>query len=226
VKIARNSSYDAYIGGILQNLLRLSSFCLLVLIPSSSALAESCSVIHHPPPSEPDNALLAANYTKAADLYRADLAAHPGNVDDIAGLVRALLRQQKLQEAADKVASALATAPGTAALISLRGEVEYRRGMPWAAAQSASEAAKLDLCNPRNHLLMARLARLNSLYATARHEVETAHQLDPDDPASVTRAARAATRHTPIRSALEGLNSTIARCACLIAAAGCRISTG
>jgi predicted aspartyl protease/tetratricopeptide (TPR) repeat protein len=181
IRAGQSFDYHADIGGILRNLLRLLLCCALILVPFRAKSATTCSVLHHPASSEADKALQAADYAKAADLYRAGLAVHPGDVDLTAGLVRALLHQQKVQEASDTVAAALTASPGTAALISLRGEVEYRSGKPWASAQSASEASRLDLCNPRNHLLLARLSRLNSLYATARHELETAHQLDPDD---------------------------------------------
>lgn len=144
--------------------------------------ATSCSVARHHPPNEADKALLAADYAKAAGLYEADLANHPGDAELNAGLVHALLHQQKVQEAADQVKISLTAAPNSAALISLRGEVEFRQGTPWLAAQTALEAEKSDPCYPRNHLLLADIARLNSLYATSRKQIEIAHQLDPEDP--------------------------------------------
>ena len=66
--------------------------------------------------------------------------------------------------------------------ITLRGEVEYRQGMPWIAAETALASGKLDPCNPRNHLLLADLARLSSLYATSAKQLDMAHRLDPYDP--------------------------------------------
>ncbi len=136
----------------------------------------------HPASSEADKALLSADYAKAAGLYQAGLASHPGDAELTIGLVHALLRQQKVQEAADAVKASLAVAPNSAALITLRGEVEYRAGMPWAAGQSALDSDKLDVCNARNHLLLADLERLNSMYATSRKQLEYAHKLDPEDP--------------------------------------------
>jgi predicted aspartyl protease len=93
-----------------------------------------------------------------------------------------LLHQQKVQEAADAVKASLAIAPNSAALITVRGEVELRQGTPWFADQSALESEKLDLCNPRNRLLLAKLERLNSMYASSRKQLELAHKLDPEDP--------------------------------------------
>ncbi len=147
-----------------------------------SAFAASCAVVHHPPLSDPDKALLAADYTKAESLYRSALAANPGDADLTVGLVHALLRDQKVQEAADTVKAALDAAPKSAALITLRGEVELRQGEPWTAAQTANDSFKMDPCSPRTQLLIADLARINSLYATARQALLAAHQLDPDDP--------------------------------------------
>ncbi len=164
--------------GIPRTVLAMVVLCLL----SRCALAVQCTVLHHGPPAEADTALLAADYVKAESLYRAALAANPGNLELTEGLVHALLRDQKVQEAADAVKAALASAPGSAALITLRGEVEFRQGEPWTAAQSADESFRLDPCNPRTHLLFADLFRLNSLYASARKSILTAHQLDPQDP--------------------------------------------
>jgi hypothetical protein len=132
--------------------------------------------------SEADKALLAADYPKAATLYQADLARHPGDAALTAGLVHALLHQEKVREAADAVKASLAVAPNSAALMSLRGEVELRRGTPWAAARSALDAEKLDPCNAHNRLLVADIERINSLYASSRKELEIAHRLDPNDP--------------------------------------------
>ena len=141
-----------------------------------SAFAASCAVVHHPPLSDPDKALLAADYTKAESLYRSALAANPGDADLTVGLVHALLRDQKVQEAADTVKAALDAAPKSAALITLRGEVELRQGEPWTAAQTANDSFKMDPCSPRTQLLIADLARINSLYATARQALLAAHQ--------------------------------------------------
>ncbi len=158
-------------------LLIFAVLCLSV----NSLLAVSCSVVQGHPASEADKALLAADYARAVTLYQADLTRHPGDAELTAGLVRALLHQQKVQEAADAVKASLAIAPNSAALISLRGEVEYRQGTPWLAARTANESEKLDPCYARNHMLLADLLRLNSLYASSREQVEVAHQLDPWD---------------------------------------------
>ncbi|MFZ1085294.1 MAG: aspartyl protease family protein [Terracidiphilus sp.] len=147
-----------------------------------SPCATTCSVARHELISEADKALRTADYAKAAKLYQSDLASHQENTDLTIGLVHALLHQQKVQEAEDAVKAALIKAPNSAALITLRGEVEYRQGTPWAAGDSAFVSLKLDPCNPRTHLLLADLDRLSSLYASSRAHLEDAHRLDPVDP--------------------------------------------
>ncbi len=158
----------------------LVAFAILGLA-SQYLRAISCTLVSHDAPSEADKAYMAFDFAKAAGLYQAELAKNPNDELLVAGIVRSLLRQQKVQEAADALKAPLAAAPNSAALITLRGEVELRQGMPWAATDSANAAVKIDPCNPRTHLLFARIAHLSSLYATQRKQALLAYQLDPAD---------------------------------------------
>ncbi len=169
-------------GGVARGLARLAFAIGGLIFWTQCAVAATCPVIHRGPPTAAGQALLAADYAKAEDLYRAGLASSPGNADLVQGLVHALLRDQKAQEAADAVKTALAAAPNSPALITLRGEVEFRQGDPWAAGQSLNQSYKLDPCNPRTYLLAADLSRISSEYASARRNLLVAHQLDPGDP--------------------------------------------
>jgi predicted aspartyl protease/tetratricopeptide (TPR) repeat protein len=153
----------------------------LFAIAVQVSFAVSCTVVHHTPLNQADRALLGADYVKAETMYRTDLTAHPGDTELATGLVHALLRQQKVQDAADAMKAALAVSPNSADLIVLRGEVEFRQGMPWLAGQTAQEANKLDPCNPRVLMLFADIARISSLYATAQNTINNAHKLDPED---------------------------------------------
>ncbi len=166
----------------MRNTLRAALLIAVLCFPVKCLFGASCGVVKHHLPSEADKALMAADYARAAGLYRAELASHPGDAELTAGVVHALLYQQKVQEAADQVKASLAVTPNSVALITLRGEVELRQGMPWIAAQTAVEAEKLDLCNPRTRLLLADLERISSLYASSGKQLEIAHQLDPEDP--------------------------------------------
>jgi hypothetical protein len=163
-------------------------------VPSTILLGASCSVVKHGPPSDADKALLAADYAKAESLYKADLAAHPGDLDATSGLVRTLLREQKVIDAADIVKTALEAAPkaadgspSSAPLLTLLGEVKFRQGAPWEVEPIVLKSYKLDPCNPRTRLLFARLSAVNSRFATAQQQLALAHQFDPED--SEIRAA-------------------------------------
>ena len=134
----------------------------LIWLPANSAFATSCTVVHHAAPSEADTAFLAGDFAKAAGLYQVALAKNPGETDLALGLVHALLRQQKVDDAAGVVNALIGDKAPSAALLTLRAEVELRQGEPWAAAESAGASVKLDPCNPRTVLLIARLAELTS----------------------------------------------------------------
>ena len=130
----------------------------LLWLPAHPLFAANCALVHHPAPSEADTAFLAGNFAKAAELYQAALTKNPGQEDVAIGLVHALLRQQKIQGAADAVHASIGDKPAPAALLTLRAEVELRQGQPWTAAETANASAKLDPCNPRTLLMIARVA--------------------------------------------------------------------
>ncbi len=156
--------------------------CAALMAWACSAIAATCSVVHAPPPNDAEKALRSGHYEKAEALFQGMVAQRPGDVDAIEGLIRALLSAQKVREADEAVKGALAKFPQSPKLVGLRGEVEYREGLPWKAAQSADEAVRLDPCNAHNLLLMAKIARLNSLYATSARLAASAHRVAPDDP--------------------------------------------
>ena len=154
----------------------------LALMVSPLAFAAACPVVHHNAPSAADTAYLAGDFTKAADLYKAELTANADQTGSMQGLIHSLLRQQKVIESADNVQTLIASKPASAALLTLRGEVELREGEPWTAATTAVAALKLDPCNPRAIFLYSRLAALDSRNITSRKFLNLAHQLDPEDP--------------------------------------------
>jgi hypothetical protein len=162
--------------------LRLICVAAVLSMAARVLPAVTCGVVKHGSQSEADKALLAADFDRAASLYKADLDKHAGDESFTVGLVHALLRQQKVAEAADIVKTALASAPKSTAIVTLRGEVELRRGEPWLAEPTVMEAYKLDPCYPRTRLLFSRIAAVSSRYAVARQQIQLAHQFDPEDP--------------------------------------------
>jgi hypothetical protein len=157
-------------------------FALVLLSAATrSTFAQNCKVVHHPAPSQADTAYLAADFPLAVGLYQSALSTSPGDADATIGLVHALLRQNKVMEAADALQASTKSAPESPALMTLRGEVELRQGEPWKAVKTALASNTLDPCNPRTMLLLLRLEALNSQNATARKMLIKAHQIDSED---------------------------------------------
>jgi hypothetical protein len=115
-------------------------------------------------------------------LFRQELTQNPNDPAIVAAIVRSLLRQQKVSDAAAQIKSALAEAPQSAVLLTALAEVQYRQGLIVESGQSAAAAYNADICYARVHLIRALLASLNSMYATEKKEIVTAHALDPFDP--------------------------------------------
>jgi len=137
------------------------------------------AVAHEPSPAE--KAFLAGNAAQSESLYREDLAKFPHDAALTAGLVRALLRDQKVADAASTVNAELALAPNSVALLTVSAEVQYRQGKIAEAAAAADQAFKVDPCNARLYLVRARILRLSSMYASERRAIGIAHALDPWD---------------------------------------------
>jgi len=155
----------------------------LVLLSSAARLAtaQNCKVVHHPSPSQAYTAFLAGDFPLAAKLYQSALATNAGDEDATIGLVHALLRLYKVQEAADAL-QASTRSPESPGLMTLRGEVELRQGEPWKAVKTAVASQALDSCNPRTLFLLSRVENLNSQFAIARKTLTAAHKLDSEDP--------------------------------------------
>lgn len=153
----------------------------LVLASSVRADDLHCHVIPAHEPSAAEKAFLAGNASQAETLYREALAKSPHDAELTAGLVRSLLREQKVDDAAATVNAELAVNAKSAPLLIASAEVEYRQGKVREAAGSADQAAHIDPCNPRLYLIRARILRLNSMYASERRSIGIAHALDPSD---------------------------------------------
>ncbi len=140
-----------------------------------------CHVVPAHEPTAAEKAYLAGNASQAESLYREALGKAPHDATLTAGLVRSLLREQKVDDAASAVATELATAPNSVPLLTASAEVQYRQGKVAQAFATVNEAFKIDPCNPRLYLISARIFRLNSMYASERRDIATAHALDPSD---------------------------------------------
>ena len=166
--------------------LRLVAKCAMGMVALGSAGVQvhglTCTVAKHRVPTDADKAMLAADYAKAEGLYKAELAKQPKDVDSELGLIHAYLGEQMVDSAAVEVASALKASPKSAAYITARGEVEYRKGELWNVEPTVVESYKLDPCNGRTRLLFAKVSEAEARYATAKQQYTLAHEFDPDDP--------------------------------------------
>jgi len=97
------------------------------------------------------------------------------------GLVRSMLRQQKIDEASDAVNTALSSEASAAALLAAKGEVQFRRGEMADAEMSYLTAKKLDSKEVHAYLGLARLYSSYSLYRRAYDQLKSAHEVAPED---------------------------------------------
>jgi thioredoxin-like negative regulator of GroEL len=128
-----------------------------------------------------DQLYRAGKFAEAEASYQALLKADAKLVPAQVGLVRAMLRQQKIDEALDAVNTALAVQPSAAALLAAKGDAQFRHGEMPDAEGSYLTARKLDPKEVRAYLGLARLYRSYSLYRRAYDQLQSAHEIAPDD---------------------------------------------
>jgi tetratricopeptide (TPR) repeat protein len=128
-----------------------------------------------------DQLYRAGKFAEAEASYRGLLKADSKMVPEQVGLVRAMLRQQKIDEAFDAANTALAAEPNSAALLAAKGDVQFRRAEMPDAELSYLTAKKLDPKEVHAYLGLARLYACYSLYRKAYDLLQTAHEIAPDD---------------------------------------------
>lgn len=154
---------------------------LVALLPVASRAVE-CSIAQPHPLTPAQVAMISGRLVDAESLYRADLATNPNNEESTAGLVRALLAEQKVDDAAAAVQPALTKDPQSPVLLTALAAVEHRQGLPWEEEKTLNTAQANGICYAPLHLALANYFRFNSYYATSLRQIEMAHQLDPYDP--------------------------------------------
>ena len=176
-----SASQDTHLRPLVSAALCLSAFVCL----TSAAPAVTCKVAQPHVSSPAEQAFLGGDFENAVGLYRQQLAELPtGSADSpqlTADLVRVLLYQQKVEDAARVIEPAVASHPHSAPLEASLASVQYRQGLPWKAGPTANQAVTDDPCYARGHLILARLFRLDSMYSSEQHEIQAAYQLNPAD---------------------------------------------
>ena len=157
---------------------------VLLLISAASALAQTgaCPPVQSHAGTPADSAYSDGNYAEAERLYTQALAQEPGNIALQAALVRTLLHEGKVADAAERVHSMQAADPHSALTFTADAELELRLGEPWQAMQSLDEAEAADRCYARAHLVRSRALRIDSMYASERAEIQKAYEIDATDP--------------------------------------------
>jgi len=123
----------------------------------------------------------AGKMAEAEASYQAIVKTDAKLVPAEVGLVRTMLRRQKLDEALDAANSALAAQPDSAALLAAKGDVQFRRAEMPEAELSYLAARKLDTNEVHAYLGLARLYASYSLYRRAYDLLQRAHEIAPND---------------------------------------------
>jgi tetratricopeptide (TPR) repeat protein len=123
----------------------------------------------------------AGKFAEAEASYQALLKTDPKLIAAHVGLVRAMLRQQKVDEALDTVNTALVAQSNSATLLAAKGDVQFRRTEMPEAETSYLMAKKLDPKEVHAYLGLTRLYRSYSLYRKAYDQLQIAHEVAPDD---------------------------------------------
>src|SRR5579863_1364514 len=167
-------------------LLRSVLATVVLLSLRTIALSDDPKAAVNPPASNLDLAAAdqlyrAGKFADAESGYRVLLKADAKLVPARVGLVRVMLRQQKIDEAFDSVNAALAAEPNTASLLAAKGDVQFRRGEMSDAETSYLTAKKLDPKEARAYLGLARIYDAYSLYRHAYDQLKGAHEMAPDN---------------------------------------------
>jgi tetratricopeptide (TPR) repeat protein len=159
----------------------LSFFVLLSFLKLLAFADETKSSVSTPELAAADQLYRAGKFAEAEASYQAILKTDSKLVPAQVGSVRAMLRQQKIDEAMDEVNKALAQQPNEAPLLAAKGDVLFRRGEMTDAEGSYLAAKRLDPKAVRAYLGLARLYRSYSLYRKAYDQLQTAHEIASDD---------------------------------------------
>ena len=128
-----------------------------------------------------DKLFQSGKFSEAAEAYREVLKASPADAAAQAGLMRALVRLDKADEAYEVGTKAVAAHPESGAVLSAMGEVHFRRAEMPEAEQSFQAAYKADHNEAHALLGLAELYRAYSLYGKAYKLLNAAHEIAPED---------------------------------------------
>ena len=129
-----------------------------------------------------DQLYKAGKFAEAAEKYQALLKVDAKLVAAEAGLIEALLHEQKIDEASAEAIKALGVQPNSAPLLAATGDVQFRLAQMTEAETSYRKALQMDSREVRAFLGLARLWGAYSLYRHAYDALKLAYQIAPNDP--------------------------------------------
>lgn len=140
----------------------------------------ACSV-NREPASEAQKALDREEYQKAEGLFQQIITANPDDQHATARLIRALIEENKVDDALQHAESLLNEKPTSSVALEAMGEVQFRKGELETAYEFARKAVGADPCNARAYLLQSWFEGMVAMHALRKTHLITAHKLDPDD---------------------------------------------
>jgi predicted aspartyl protease len=132
-------------------------------------------------PIPAEEALNKKQYNLAESQFRALLAQSADNAHAQEGLVRTLLAEDKVDEAARQAEGWIATAPENSMARLALGDVRLRQGNVRGAYTEFLNAEHADLCNARAFFGVFEVDELAGLRASGKRAIEQAYRLRPTD---------------------------------------------
>jgi Tfp pilus assembly protein PilF len=146
----------------------------------TAASKKTCTVDSSAPTSA-ETALNKGDFVPAEKLFREVLAKSPSSEEMHEGLVRALIGEDRVDDAVKDAEAWVAASPASSMAMVAFGDVRLRQGNPRAALIEFQMALQGDLCNARARYGVAEVDDLAGLHASAKGQIETAYQLHPTD---------------------------------------------
>ena len=167
-----------------RRLCHLVSIASMLAVPASSLRSQTaaCPAVSPHAATPADTAYANGDYATAESSYTQALAQNPRDAALSAALVRTLIHERKLVQAAEQANAGITANPASAEALAALAEVELRQGQPWLAGETLDKAAQADACDARVHLIRSRVERIDSMYASERAEIQKAYAIDPADP--------------------------------------------
>ncbi len=149
-------------------------------VTPAAPVRKSCSV-NSTAPNPAETELNKGDFAPAEVLFRALLAKSADNEAAHEGLVRALIAQNKVDDAAKDAEAWEAAAPTSSMALTALGDVRLRQGDPRAAFVQFQKAAQADLCNARAYYGIAEIDGLAGMHDSSKRMIEQAYALHPTD---------------------------------------------